>query len=125
MLDVLGYNTHGIINNLRFLSADETRKENVNTLTGSKVMCGNPQRWLFNESGLYKLALRSNKPQAILFPDWVTREVLPSTRKTGAYVMGLGFHHYKGGGPWWHLGSPCRFPPPLQKNTPDIAEATT
>lgn len=40
------------------------------------------------ESGLYKLILRSDKPEARAFQDWVTREVLPAIRKDGAYVMG-------------------------------------
>jgi prophage antirepressor-like protein len=35
------------------------------------------------ESGLYKLILRSDKPEAREFQDWVTREVLPSIRRTG------------------------------------------
>ncbi|MCE1237987.1 MAG: Bro-N domain-containing protein [Hyphomicrobiales bacterium] len=41
----------------------------------------------FSESGLYKLIMRSDKPQARPFQDWVTREVLPSIRKTGAYEL--------------------------------------
>lgn len=40
-----------------------------------------------NESGLYSLILRSNKPSAKPFRKWVTSEVLPSIRKTGAYQM--------------------------------------
>lgn len=39
-----------------------------------------------NESGLYTLVLRSNKPQAKRFRRWVTEEVLPSIRKTGSYT---------------------------------------
>ena len=38
-----------------------------------------------NESGLYTLILRSNKPEAKPFRKWVTSEVLPSIRKTGKY----------------------------------------
>ncbi len=40
---------------------------------------------IINESGLYTLILRSNKPAAKPFRKWVTAEVLPSIRKTGAY----------------------------------------
>ena len=40
-----------------------------------------------NESGLYTLILRSNKPEAKRFKKWVTSEVLPSIRKTGAYAL--------------------------------------
>ena len=38
------------------------------------------------ESGLYKLAFRSNKESAERFTDWVAEEVLPSIRKHGAYM---------------------------------------
>jgi prophage antirepressor-like protein len=43
---------------------------------------------LLSESGLYKLIMRSDKPEAKAFQDWVTKEVLPSIRKTGSYVTG-------------------------------------
>lgn len=39
------------------------------------------------ESGMYKLAFRSNKPSAEEFTNWVTDDVLPSIRKTGSYSM--------------------------------------
>ena len=38
-----------------------------------------------NESGLYSLILRSDKPEAKAFKKWITSVVLPSIRKTGAY----------------------------------------
>ena len=41
---------------------------------------------VINESGLYALVLRSRKPEARKFAKWVTSEVLPSIRKTGAYA---------------------------------------
>lgn len=40
-----------------------------------------------NESGLYALIVRSNKPEAKKFRKWVTSEVLPSIRKTGSYEV--------------------------------------
>ena len=39
-----------------------------------------------NESGLYHLVLCSTKPEARAFKRWVTHEVIPSIRKTGAYM---------------------------------------
>ena len=39
-----------------------------------------------SEAGLYSLILRSRKPEAKAFKRWVTHEVLPSIRKTGAYL---------------------------------------
>ena len=43
---------------------------------------------IINESGLYSVILRSDKPQAKPFRKWVTSEVLPSIRKTGGYIAG-------------------------------------
>ena len=39
---------------------------------------------LVNESGLYSLILASRKPVAKAFKRWITHEVLPALRKTGA-----------------------------------------
>lgn len=41
---------------------------------------------MVSESGLYSMIMRSDKPQARAFQRWVTREVLPSIRKTGQYA---------------------------------------
>lgn len=43
------------------------------------------QTYIINEPGLYSLILRSRKPEAKAFKRWITREVLPSIRKTGRY----------------------------------------
>lgn len=40
---------------------------------------------IINEPGLYAVILRSDKPEAKQFKRWVTHDVLPSIRKTGAY----------------------------------------
>ena len=42
---------------------------------------------IINESDLYSLMLKSKLPGAKKFKRWVTSEVLPSIRKTGAYSM--------------------------------------
>ena len=47
---------------------------------------GNQETWIVNESGLYTITLRCNKPEAKPFRKWVTSEVLPSIRKHGAYM---------------------------------------
>ena len=38
-----------------------------------------------NEGGLYKIIMKSNKPEAEPFKDWVYEEVLPCIRKHGFY----------------------------------------
>ena len=43
-----------------------------------------------NEMNLYKVIMRSDKPQAEPFQDWVCGEVLPSIRKNGGYIAANG-----------------------------------
>ena len=40
---------------------------------------------IVNEPGLYTLVLGSRKPEAKAFKRWITHEVIPIIRKTGAY----------------------------------------
>lgn len=47
---------------------------------------GEQSMTVLTESGLYAAILRSSKPQAYAFKRWVTREVLPSIRRNGAYM---------------------------------------
>ena len=48
---------------------------------------GRRQRaYIISEPGLYRLVMRSRKPEAKEFRRWVTHEVLPQIRKTGGYV---------------------------------------
>ena len=61
------------------LDEDERALAEVDTLGGVQNMV------VVNESGLYNVILRSDKPEAKPFRKWVTSEVLPSIRKTGGY----------------------------------------
>jgi len=47
---------------------------------------GQQNMTIINESGLYSLILRSDKPEAKRFKKWVTSEVLPTIRKHGHYT---------------------------------------
>ena len=62
------------------LDPDEKGVHLVDTLRGKQRMT------VVNESGLYSVILRSDKPEAKKFKRWVTHEVLPSIRQTGAYT---------------------------------------
>lgn len=57
-------------------------------LTRTTLVSGgqNREMYIINESGLYNVILRSDKPEAKPFRKWVTSEVLPSIRKHGAYM---------------------------------------
>ena len=39
-----------------------------------------------DESGMYEVILRSDRPEATEFRRWVTRDVLPSIRRRGGYL---------------------------------------
>ena len=57
-------------------------------LTGEILQSGQRRlMWLVNESGMYALVIRSNKPEAKKFRKWVTNEVLPRIRRTGSYTV--------------------------------------
>lgn len=66
----------------RLLDDDEKGVQIVDTPGGRQEMT------TITESGLYSAILRSRKPEAKEFKRWVTREVLPSIRKHGAYMTG-------------------------------------
>lgn len=64
------------------LDDDEKGVAQIDTLGGRQKMN------TINESGLYNVILRSDKPEAKPFRKWVTSEVLPSIRKNGGYIAG-------------------------------------
>jgi prophage antirepressor-like protein len=46
----------------------------------------NNRTTVISEPALYRLILRSNRPEAEPFQDWVFEEVLPTIRRTGQYL---------------------------------------
>ena len=56
------------------------------TAIGQLAKRGNPDVILINEAGFWKLVMKSRKPEAKTFQRWVTHEVLPAIRQTGAYM---------------------------------------
>lgn len=49
---------------------------------------GGPQQFsTISEPGLYSLILRSRKPEAKAFKQWITHEVIPTIRKTGGAYL--------------------------------------
>lgn len=79
---VLKMTNHKMV--IQRLDADEVGKFNIphpqNKSRDLEVVC-------INESGLYNVILRSDKPEAKPFRKWVTSEVLPTIRKTGNYSI--------------------------------------
>lgn len=57
-----------------------------NTVVIPDGIPGNPNKTIISEPGLYKLIMRSRKPEAKAFQRWVTHEVLTQIRKTGGYI---------------------------------------
>ena len=77
--DILGIDT----NHLREALDDDE----ITNLRNSEVW-NQPGRapLIISEPGLYKLVMRSRKPEAKEFQRWVTHEVLPQIRRTGGYI---------------------------------------
>lgn len=61
------------------LADDQKGVRSVDTLGGPQHMT------VVNESGMYEVVIRSDKPEAAMFRRWVTGDVLPTLRKTGSY----------------------------------------
>ena len=61
------------------LDDDEKGMNQIHTPGGTQNVT------VVNESGLYHVILRSDKPEAAPFRRWVTNDVLPTIRKTGSY----------------------------------------
>lgn len=75
---VLGY--RDAANAVRILRDKETGTHLMSTRGGLQELK------VITEQGLYRLVMRSDKAEAEAFQDWVTGEVLPAIRRTGAYV---------------------------------------
>ncbi len=75
---VLGISDHKVVS--RRLDKDEVCQTPLIDTLGRQQ-----ETTVINESGLYTVILRSDKPEAKPFRKWVTSEVLPAIRKTGTY----------------------------------------
>ena len=80
--DALGYVNHqqAVLKN-----TDPKQRNSVSLRDGIR---GNPNKTIVSEGGLYSLILSSKLPEAKKFKLWVTDDVIPAIRKTGAYVKG-------------------------------------
>lgn len=79
--DVLGISNHKMV--AQRLDTDEVSQADLTDSLGRTQATT-----IINESGLYSVILRSDKPEARNFRKWITSEVLPSIRKTGGYIVG-------------------------------------
>lgn len=66
--------------------ADRLDEDERNQIPLTDSLGREQETTIINESGLYNVILRSDKPEAKPFRKWVTSEVLPSIRKHGAYM---------------------------------------
>ena len=76
---VLGISNHKMT--AQRLDADEVILTDLTDSMGRQQ-----ETTVINESGLYNVILRSDKPEAKPFRKWVTAEVLPTIRKHGTYM---------------------------------------
>lgn len=69
----------------RKLTYEECKKIGLTDLQELKI--GVKGLMLLTESGVYKLAFKSDKPNAEDFTDWISEEVIPNIRNTGKYDL--------------------------------------
>ena len=72
----------------RRMVADRLDEDEVSQTYITDSLGRQQETTVINESGLYSVILRSDKPEAKAFKRWVTHEVLPSIRRTGRYELG-------------------------------------
>lgn len=77
--DILGTDTRDLH---KILESDEIT--NVDSIHIAQN--GGKAPLIISEPGLYRLVMKSRKPEAKEFKRWVTHEVLPQIRKTGGYI---------------------------------------
>ena len=70
-------------------SLDDDERSSLRITEGTSPNGGNPNVNVINEPGMYKLIFKSRKAEAKEFTRWVTHEVLPQIRETGAYGVNL------------------------------------
>lgn len=74
--DILGYSETNAM----------TKRLDEEDFISTKLSGMNMKSTIINESGLYAAIIGSKLPKAKKFKRWVTKEVLPSIRKNGAYL---------------------------------------
>lgn len=74
----------GLVNSRKATSSLEDDEKGVSLVVTSS---GEQSMTMINESGLYNIIFQSRKPEARAFRRWVTNEVLPAIRRTGAFKL--------------------------------------
>jgi hypothetical protein len=83
---ILGYSDTSQAIRVNVDSDDKKKMRELGPVSNTPLDANAKNSMYINESGLYSLILRSEKPEAKIFKKWVTSEVLPEIRKTGSYV---------------------------------------
>lgn len=85
------FNANEVANTLEFANPRDAVANHVDSddvaLADTLTKGGVQKQKFINESGLYALIFASKKPSAKDFKKWVTKEVIPSIRKTGSYSI--------------------------------------
>jgi prophage antirepressor-like protein len=103
--DKLWFNAQDLIKSLGYSDVKDVIRQHVNNsdriqlkhITHIQTVKNHPNSIFVNESGVYSIVLRSNKPNAKKFTAWITNDVLPSIRKYGYYKMKTKYENDKTG----------------------------
>ncbi len=78
--EVLGIKASAVTTHLKKLAEEMKYLNPIYTIRGVKSVN------FINEAGVYQMTMRSDKPEALSFQNWIASEVLPSIRKNGMYL---------------------------------------
>lgn len=70
------------------LDSDEMQLIDLHALNSKEAIAGNSFATFITESGFYEVLLFSSSKSVKPFRKWVTRDIMPSIRKHGAYMTG-------------------------------------
>jgi prophage antirepressor-like protein len=85
--DVLGFTSDSAMSKALYDLEEDEKADLILNQVSSNGVSQNRKVKIVSESGLYSLIMRSRKPVAKPFQKWVTKDVLPSIRKTGSYSL--------------------------------------
>lgn len=69
------------------IDKEDTQLIDLHDLNRNEEIVGNSMATFVTETGFFEVLLYSNSPKVKPFRRWVTKEVLPSIRKTGSYSI--------------------------------------
>jgi prophage antirepressor-like protein len=87
ILTILDYDVKKGKNRIIINDINKKKYNEINYTRGTYMSPLHPDTYFINESGLYELLTKSNKPIAKVFMNKYLTDIMPTIRKTGKYIL--------------------------------------